>query len=274
MELPLRNAQGELTGTVEVSETLFDQPMNKALVHQAVVMYQSNLRSGTHSTKTRAEVSGGGRKPWPQKHTGRARQGSTRSPQWRHGGVAFGPKPRSYRKDMPRRMRHQALRCVLSEKARTGKLVLVEGLNVSAARTKEMVGLLQNLGVSRSALIVTRETNENIVRSAHNIDRVWTLPVRLLNAYELLRRDGVIMSVEAVQEAQILWEDETPRHKSRIVADNILDDETGDDISEDETGDEVAEETDESPEDSAEELEEAQDAEEESGTEADGEGAE
>ena len=274
MELPLRNAQGELTGTVEVSETLFDQPMNKALVHQAVVMYQSNLRSGTHSTKTRAEVSGGGRKPWPQKHTGRARQGSTRSPQWRHGGVAFGPKPRSYRKDMPRRMRHQALRCVLSEKARTGKLVLVEGLNVSAARTKEMVGLLQNLGVSRSTLIVTRETNENIVRSAHNIDRVWTLPVRLLNAYELLRRDGVIMSVEAVQEAQILWEDETPRHKSRIVADDILDDETGHDISEDETGDEVAEETDESPEDSAEELEEAQDAEEESGTEADEEGEE
>ena len=274
MELPLRNAQGELTGTVEVSETLFDQPMNKALVHQAVVMYQSNLRSGTHSTKTRAEVSGGGRKPWPQKHTGRARQGSTRSPQWRHGGVAFGPKPRSYRKDMPRRMRHQALRCVLSEKARTGKLVLVEGLNVSAPRTKEMVGLLQNLGVSRSTLIVTRETNENLVRSAHNIDRVWTLPVRLLNAYELLRRDGVIMSVEAVQEAQILWEDETPRHKSRIVADDILDDETGDDISEDETGDDVAEETDESPEGSAEELEEAQDAEEESGTEADEEGEE
>ena len=274
MELPLRNAQGELTGTVEVSETLFDQPMNKALVHQAVVMYQSNLRSGTHSTKTRAEVSGGGRKPWPQKHTGRARQGSTRSPQWRHGGVAFGPKPRSYRKDMPRRMRHQALRCVLSEKARTGKLVLVEGLNVSAARTKEMVGLLQNLGVSRSTLIVTRETNENIVRSAHNIDRVWTLPVRLLNAYELLRRDAVIMSVEAVQEAQILWEDETPRHKSRIVADDILDDETGDDISEDKTGDDVAGETHESPEDSAEELEEAQNAEEESGTEADEEGEE
>ena len=145
---------------------------------------------------------------------------------------------------------------------------------MSAARTKEMVGLLQNLGVSRSTLIVTRETNENIVRSAHNIDRVWTLPVRLLNAYELLRRDGVIMSVEAVQEAQILWEGEAPRHKSRIVADDILDDETGDDISEDETGDEVAEETDESPVDSAEELEEAQDAEEESGTEADEEGEE
>ena len=233
MELPLRNAQGEVTGTVEVSETLFDQPMNQALVHQAVVMYQSNKRTGTHSTKTRAEVSGGGRKPWPQKHTGRARQGSTRSPQWRHGGVAFGPKPRSYRKDMPRRMRHQALRCVLSEKARSGKLVLVEGLTVSAARTKEMVALLQTLGASRSTLIVTREPDTNVVRSAHNIDKVWTLPVRLLNAYELLRRDGIIMSVEAVQEAQLLWETESPRHRSRLVVDDALDSDQEDEAPED-----------------------------------------
>ena len=233
MELPLRNAQGEVTGTVEVSETLFDQPMNQALVHQAVVMYQANKRTGTHSTKTRAEVSGGGRKPWPQKHTGRARQGSTRSPQWRHGGVAFGPKPRSYRQDMPRRMRHQALRCVLSEKARSGKLVLVEGLTVSAARTKEMVALLQTLGASRSTLIVTREPDTNVVRSAHNIDKVWTLPVRLLNAYELLRRDGIIMSVEAVQEAQLLWETESPRHRSRLVVDDALDSDQEDEAAED-----------------------------------------
>lgn len=233
MELPLRNAQGEVTGTVEVSETLFDQPMNQALVHQAVVMYQSNKRTGTHSTKTRAEVSGGGRKPWPQKHTGRARQGSTRSPQWRHGGVAFGPKPRSYRKDMPRRMRHQALRCVLSEKARSGKLVLVEGLTVSAARTKEMVALLQTLGARRSTLIVTRAPDTNVVRSAHNIDKVWTLPVRLLNAYELLRRDGIIMSVEAVQEAQLLWETESPRHRSRLVVDDALDSDQEDEAAED-----------------------------------------
>lgn len=222
MELPVRNTRGEVTGTVEVSETLFDQPMNQALVHQAAVMYQANRRSGTHSTKTRAEVSGGGRKPWPQKHTGRARQGSTRSPQWRHGGVAFGPKPRSYRKEMPRRMRHQALRCVLSEKARTGKLLLVEGLNVSTARTKEMIGLLQALGATRSTLIVTRDPDLNVVRSAHNVDKVWTLPVRLLNAYELLRRDGVIMSVEAVQEAQVLWEAESPRHKSRLSSEDAF----------------------------------------------------
>lgn len=239
MELPVRNTRGEVTGTVEVSETLFDQPMNQALVHQAAVMYQANRRSGTHSTKTRAEVSGGGRKPWPQKHTGRARQGSTRSPQWRHGGVAFGPKPRSYRKEMPRRMRHQALRCVLSEKARTGKLLLVEGLNVSTARTKEMIGLLQALGATRSTLIVTRDPDLNVVRSAHNVDKVWTLPVRLLNAYELLRRDGVIMSVEAVQEAQVLWEAESPRHKSRLSSEDAFIEEDMDQAAEDDVAEAV-----------------------------------
>ena len=235
MELPLRNSQGEVTGSVEVSEALFDQPMNQALVHQAVVMYQLNRRQGNHSTKTRAEVSGGGRKPWPQKHTGRARQGSTRSPQWRHGGVAFGPKPRSYRRDMPKRMRHQALRCVLSEKARAGKLTLVDDLSVSSARTKDMIGLLRNLGASKSTLIVTREPDENVVRSAHNITKVWTLPVRLLNAYELLRRDGVIMSLAAVQEAEALWQAESPRHKARLAdSDSELEDLTDAMESEDE----------------------------------------
>jgi hypothetical protein len=130
-------------------------------------------------------------------------------------------------------MRHQALRCVLSEKARSGKLVLVEGLTVSAARTKEMVALLQTLGASRSTLIVTREPDTNVVRSAHNIDKVWTLPVRLLNAYELLRRDGIIMSVEAVQEAQLLWETESPRHRSRLVVDDALDSDQEDEAAED-----------------------------------------
>ena len=258
MDLPLRNTRGEVTGTVEVSDVLFDQPMNEALVHQAVVMYQSNKRSGTHSTKTRAEVSGGGRKPWPQKHTGRARQGSTRSPQWRHGGVAFGPKPRSYRKDMPRRMRHQALRCVLSEKARTGKLVLVEGLNVSEARTKEMIGLLQSLGATRSTLIVTREPDMNVVRSAHNIDKVWTLPVRLLNAYELLKRDGIIMSVEAVEEAQALWQSESPRHRSRLVAEDASESEPVDEAEFDEepaSAEEAAPAEESAPEDSTPEAE-------------------
>jgi hypothetical protein len=155
-------------------------------------------------------------------------------------------------------MRHQALRCVLSEKARTGKLVLVEGLNVSEARTKEMIGLLQSLGATRSTLIVTREPDMNVVRSAHNIDKVWTLPVRLLNAYELLKRDGIIMSVEAVEEAQALWQSESPRHRSRLVAEDASESEPVDEAEFDEepaSAEEAAPAEESAPEDSTPEAE-------------------
>ena len=134
--------------------------MNRSLVHQAMVIYQSNRRQGTHDTKTRAEVSGGGRKPWIQKHTGRARQGSTRSPHWRHGGVAFGPHPRSYRKALPKRMRRAALRCVLSEKARSDRMVCLDSMDAIDGKTRSMAGLLDRLNVSGSALIVTLGTDQ------------------------------------------------------------------------------------------------------------------
>ena len=197
--------------TVEVSDRLFDVPMNGPLVHQALVMYEANKRQGTHSTKTKAEVSGGGRKPWPQKHTGRARQGSSRSPQWRHGGVVFGPHPRSHRREMPKRMRHGALRCVLSEKLRQDKLFLLDAFPMDAPRTKTMIEVLGNLGVDVSTLIVTGETNLNLVLSAHNLKKVWTLPVSLINAEQLLKRDSVIMTLDAVRRAEELWAEETPR---------------------------------------------------------------
>ena len=129
MEVPVKNQRGVTVETIELNDAVFAVPMNQALVHQALVAYLLNKRQGTHDTKTRAEVSGGGRKPWIQKHTGRARQGSTRSPQWRHGGVVFGPHPRSYRRGLPRRMRRQALKCVLSEKARQHRLVCVDSLD-------------------------------------------------------------------------------------------------------------------------------------------------
>ena len=196
---------------MEVSDRLFDVPMNGPLVHQALVMYEANKRQGTHSTKTKAQVSGGGRKPWPQKHTGRARHGSNRSPQWRHGGVVFGPHPRSHRRDMPRRMRHRALQCVLSDKLRQDKLFLVDALPVEAPSTKTMVEVLGNLGVDTSTLIVTAETNHNLVLSAHNLKKVWTLPVSLLNAEQLLKRDSLIMTLDAVRRAEELWAEETPR---------------------------------------------------------------
>ena len=211
MKLPLRNVQGEVLDTVEVSDQLFDVPMNRTLVHQAMVMYQLNKRQGTHSTKTRAQVSGGGRKPWPQKHTGRARHGSIRSPQWRHGGVVFGPHPRSHRRDMPKRMRHKALRCVLSDKVRRNKLILLDSLPVEAPSTKAMIEVLGNLGVSASTLIVTLETQKELVLSARNLSKLWTLPVSLINAEQLLKRDSVIMTLDAARRAEELWAEESSR---------------------------------------------------------------
>ncbi len=155
MRVTVKNQAGEILEPLELNDAVFNVPMNRSLVHQAMVIYQANKRQGTHDTKTRAEVSGGGRKPWMQKHTGRARQGSTRSPQWRHGGVVFGPHPREYRKALPRRMRRLALRCVLSEKARQHRLVCLDATDTLNGKTKSIVDLLQNLEVSGSAVVVT-----------------------------------------------------------------------------------------------------------------------
>ncbi len=202
MEISVKNQSGEAVETIDLDDAVFNVPMNHALVHQATVIYQLNKRQGTHDTKTRAQVSGGGRKPWIQKHTGRARQGSIRAPQWRHGGVVFGPHPRSYRKSLPRRMRHQALRCVLSEKARHDRLICLNSTDTVDGKTKSMVSLLKNLGISGSALVITRESDQTVVRAAHNLNKIWTLPVALLNAQELLRRDTVIMTIEAARWAE------------------------------------------------------------------------
>ena len=204
MEVTVKNQQGETVETIELNDAVFAVPMNQALVHQALVTYLLNKRQGTHDTKTRAEVSGGGRKPWIQKHTGRARQGSTRSPQWRHGGVVFGPHPRSYRRGLTRRTRRQALKCVLSEKARQQRLVFVDSLDTVNGKTRSMVELLNSLGVSGSALMVTREALPSVVRAAHNLQKVWTLPVAQLNAQELLSRETVIMTLDAAR-----WAEET-----------------------------------------------------------------
>ncbi len=205
MELSVKNEKGETVDTIEVDDAVFGVPMNATLVHQALVIYQGNQRQGTHSTKTRGEVSGGGRKPWIQKHTGRARQGSIRSPQWRHGGVVFGPHPRDYRKALPRRMRHLALKCALSDKARQGRLVCLQNLDSLDGKTRSMASLLNNLGVSGSTLVVTQGSQETVFRAGHNLEQVWTLPVNLLNAHDLLRRQTVIMTVAAARQAEEMW---------------------------------------------------------------------
>ena len=205
MQVPVKNIKGESVDTLEVSDSLFGSLMNPAVVYQAQVMYQANQRQGTHSTKTRAQVSGGGRKPWRQKGTGRARQGSIRSPQWRHGGVVFGPHPRDYRQHMPKKMRHLALRCMLSDKLRQGKLIVVDRLNLPASKTKEMVQVLSALDIGGSALVVTHEPDHDVIRATSNLKRMRTLPVALINAGELLAQDALLMTVEAVRRAEMLW---------------------------------------------------------------------
>ncbi len=181
MQLELRNTEGGVVGQVKVSDALMGVPFNPSLVHQAMVMYQLNRMQGTSSTKTRAEVAGGGAKPWKQKHTGRARAGSNRSPIWRHGGITFGPKPRSHRRDMPKRMRLRAFLCTLSQKARENKLIVVEDIRGVDGKTKNLIRVLEALNIKGSTLIVTENPDGKIISSARNVPRVWTLPVNLLN---------------------------------------------------------------------------------------------
>ena len=202
MQVAVKNQSGETVESIDLNDLVFDVPMNRSLVHQAMVIYQSNRRHGTHDTKTRAEVSGGGRKPWIQKHTGRARQGSTRSPHWRHGGVAFGPHPRSYRKALPKRMKRAALRCVLSEKARNDRIVCLESMDAIDGKTRSMAGLLQRLNVSGSALIVTLGSEAGVIQAASNLKKIYTLPVNQLNAETLLARDTLIITKDAARWAE------------------------------------------------------------------------
>ena len=217
MEVSVKNSQGDTVETIDLDDAVFAVPMNHALVHQALVIYQGNKRQGTADTKTRAQVSGGGRKPWTQKHTGRARQGSIRSPQWRHGGVVFGPHPRDFRKALPRRMRQLALKCVLSEKARQNQLICIDAMDGINGKTKSMVELLSNLGITGSALVVTKDTVQAVVRAAHNIEKIWTLPVNQLNAQELLSRDKLVITLEAARWAEQDLAVPPPRWKDRIA---------------------------------------------------------
>lgn len=205
MQIDVKNTDGKTVETVDLQDSLFDVPLNNSVVHQAMVMYQINRRQGTHSTRTRAQVAGGGRKPWAQKHTGRARQGSIRAPHWRHGGVTFGPHPRDHRLDMPKAMRHLALRCVLSEKVRQSHLIVLDNLAFDNPNTKSMINILQNLDVTKSVLIVTASSDRNLILSCHNIPKVWTMPVSLLNANELLKRSSLIMTLDAARRAEELW---------------------------------------------------------------------
>src|SRR5213082_186732 len=178
----LRDQAGKKAGSRDLPAELFEAPINVGLMHQVVVAGLAAIRRGTADTKTRGEVRGGGKKPWRQKGTGRARQGSTRSPQWRHGGIVFGPHPRSYEQDMPRKIRRLAIRSVLSAKAADGQLVVVDSFSELEPRTKAMVELLQKLNITdSSALIMTAEREENLESAAANLPAVHTTSAHLLS---------------------------------------------------------------------------------------------
>jgi len=205
VQVPVYSLDGEVIKHIEVSDRVFAVPFNQAVVHQAMVRQQANARQGTASTKTRSEVSGSTKKLFRQKHTGFARAGSRRSPLRRGGGIVFGPKPRSYRQAMPKKMRQLALRCVLSAKAEAKELMVVEQLKFDEPRTKEMAQILAALGADSSALIVTMEPEANVAKSARNLPGIKTMPASLLNVVDILSCRTLLMTEAAVRKAEELW---------------------------------------------------------------------
>jgi large subunit ribosomal protein L4 len=205
VKLPVYSLSGEVVKQIEVSDSVFAAPFNEAVVHQAVVRQRANARQGTAKAKTRGEVVGSTRKLYRQKHTGLARAGRRRSPTRRGGGVTFGPRPRSYRQEMPKKMRQLALRCALSAKAKDKELTVLEKLELAQPKTKEMAGVLAALGVDSSALIVTGKAEEKVFKSARNLAGVKTLPASILNVVDILTYKRLLMTEAAVRRAEELW---------------------------------------------------------------------
>ena len=205
MKIPVYSLSGEVVEEAELDQAVFDLPFNEAVVHQAMVRQLANRRQGTASAKTRAEVSGSTKKLYAQKHTGRARRGSVKSPLLRGGGVTFGPKPRAYRQSMPKKMRQLALKCVLSAKARDGNIRLVEKLDFEAPKTRDVMNVLSSLGVDSSVLILTAQVTPNVVRSAGNLPDAKVLPSGLINVLDLLSYEMLVTTVPAVHNIEHIW---------------------------------------------------------------------
>ena len=196
---------GKETGKMELSDAIFGIEPNAAVLHSVVVNYLANQRQGTQSTLTRAEVSGGGKKPWRQKGTGHARQGSTRSPQWTHGGIAFGPKPRSYRYAIPKKMRRLALKSAFSDKVATGDMIVLDALTLEEIKTKTVAAMLKALGAEKKVMIVLPEKDETVLKSARNIPGVNVTLVNTLNTYEVLNADKFIVLKDAVTKIEEVY---------------------------------------------------------------------
>lgn len=197
--------KGKKVSSIDLKEEIFGIVPNEDIVHSVLVNYQANQRQGTQSTKTRAEVSGGGKKPWKQKGTGRARQGSTRSPQWIKGGIALGPKPRSYSYKVNKKEKRLAIKSVLSSKVSGNELVVVDKLPFKEIKTKNMVEALTNLKVEGKALILLPEKDENIQKSARNIEGVKTTLVNTINVYDLLKYTNLVVTVDTVKKLEEVY---------------------------------------------------------------------
>jgi large subunit ribosomal protein L4 len=205
VQIPVYNISGEVIRQIEASDAVFAVPFNEAVVHQVMVGQQANARQGTAATKTRGDVKGSTRKLYRQKGTGYARAGSKKSPLRRGGGITFGPHPRSYRQDLPRKLRRLALRCVLSAKAADGELKVLDKWDFTEPKTKKMAEALASLGAASSALIVTPEPDENIIKSARNLAKIKTLPASTINVNEILAHKTLLMTEGAVRVAEKLW---------------------------------------------------------------------
>ncbi|MGY3716673.1 50S ribosomal protein L4 [Sutcliffiella cohnii] len=201
-KVSLFNQSGSQVGEIELNDAVFGIEPNNSVIFDAIMMQRASLRQGTHKVKGRSEVAGGGRKPWRQKGTGRARQGSIRSPQWRGGGIVFGPTPRSYSYKLPKKVRRLAIKSALSSKVQENEVLVLEGLAFDAPKTKDMKGVLSNLDITRKALIVTGDDNENVVLSARNIPGVTVIAANGVNVLDVVNHDKVIFTKDAVQKLE------------------------------------------------------------------------
>ena len=204
-KIDVYNIEGKKVSDVELAESIFGIEPNEAVVHSVLVNYLANQRQGTQNTKTRSEVRGGGRKPWRQKGTGRARQGSIRAPQWIKGGIALGPKPRSYYYTVNKKERQLAVKSVLSSKVLENELVVVDSLDMKEIKTKEMVKVLNNLKVEGKTLMLLPEKNENVQKSARNIEGVKTTLVNTINVYDLLKYKNLVVTLDTVKKLEEVY---------------------------------------------------------------------
>ena len=195
----LLNILGEDCGTIKLNDSVFKAEYNEALIHQVVVAHLANLRQGTKSALTRTEVRGHAKKPWRQKGTGRARQGSTKAPQWRGGGVAFAPKPRDFSKKVNKEAKRVAFRSAISTKLADKELIVLENLDIKDAKTKTMIEVLKNLGVERTAVIVTKGANENVLRASGNLQSVEVTSSDLLSVYDIVKCDKLVVTADAIK---------------------------------------------------------------------------